>query len=605
MGNGFNNKVLHVDLSDRSWRVEEPGEAWFRKYGGGRGLIAYNLLKYVPADADPFGPENVLVFAPGVATGVTVPGAGRHSVGAKSPLTGGFGEGEAGGFWGAELKRAGWDGIVVHGASDTPVYLWINEGDVEIRDATPYWGKLAHEVEDGIREELDDKFVRVAQCGIAGENLVRFACVGNDLNEVAGRTGLGAVMGSKKLKAVAVRGTTPVQVADKEPIKAIAKWVATTLDQNHRAFHEFGTGAAMQAKSLEGGLPSHNYALGVMDTVNQVDAVAVRDQVRIAMESCFSCSVRCKKVVQVEQFEQDAGTTRKGDPIAFDPEGRWSVSPRYGGPEYESLAALGPSVGVDDLIAVVKSNELSNAYLMDTISLGATIAWAMEAFAKGILTGSVAGGQELNWGDGETVVKLIEMIATREGIGDVLAEGSVRAADQIGGGQEFLTTVKGMELAMHDPRHLERMRVSYLLAPTGGDHMSQTGNKNGLRNQVGLCHFLGYSDDQSLELLRAVTGWDLTADELIEIAHRGLTLARLFNLRQGFTRADDTLPQRFREAVTPPEGSSAPALPGVTQDQIDEIVTAYYEEQGWDAETGVPTEATLAELGIEGELVSL
>ena len=604
MANGFNNKVLHVDLNDRSWRIEEPGEAWFRKYGGGRGLIAYNLLKYVPADADPLGPENILVFAPGVATGTTVPGAGRHSVGAKSPLTGGFGEGEAGGFWGAELKRAGWDGIVVHGSSETPVYLWLNDDEVEIRDATPYWGKIAHEVEDGIREELDNKNVRIAQCGIAGENLVRFACVGNDLNEVAGRTGLGAVMGSKKLKAVAVRGTTPVQVADKEPLKGIAKWVATTLDQNHRAFHEFGTGAAMQAKSLEGGLPTHNYALGSMATVNQVDAVAVRDEVRIAMESCFACSVRCKKVVQVEQFEKDAGTTKKGDPIAFDPKGRWSVSPRYGGPEYESLGALGPSVGVDDLIAVIKSNELSNAYLMDTISLGATIAWAMEAFSKGILTGTVAGGQELNWGDGETVVKLIEMVAKREGIGDVLAEGSVRAADQVGAGHEFLTTVKGLELAMHDPRHLERMRVSYLLAPTGGDHMQQTGNKNGLRNQVGLCHFLGYDDDQSLELLRAVTGWDLTAEELVEIAHRGLTLARLFNLRSGFTREDDTLPQRFREAVTPPEGSSTPALPGVTQDQIDEIVTAYYLEQGWDSESGVPTEATLAELGIEAELVT-
>lgn len=605
MSNGFHNKVLHVDLNDRSWRIEEPGAEWFRKYGGGRGLIAYNLLKYVPADADPLGPENILVFAPGVATGTTVPGAGRHSVGAKSPLTGGFGEGEAGGFWGAELKRAGWDGIVFHGMSNTPVYLWLNEGEVEIRDATPYWGKIAHEVEDGIREELDDKLIRIAQCGIAGENLVRFACVGNDLNEVAGRTGLGAVMGSKKLKAVAVRGTTPVPVADKEPLKNISKWVATTLDQNHRAFHEFGTGAAMQAKSLEGGLPSNNYTLGVMETVNQVDAVAVRDQVRIAMESCFSCSVRCKKVVQVEQFEKDAGTTRKGVPIAFDPEERWSVSPRYGGPEYESLAALGPTVGVDDLIAVIKGNELANAYLMDTISLGATIGWAMEAFATGVLTGSDTGGVEMNFGDGESVVKLIEMVATRDGVGDLLAEGSVRAADQIGGGHEFLTAVKGMELAMHDPRHMEHMRVSYLLAPTGGDHMSQTGNKNGLRNQVGLCHFLGYDDDQSLQLLRAVTGWDLTAEELITIAHRGLTLARLFNLRSGFTRSDDTLPKRFREAVTPPEGSSSPTLSGVSEDVIDEIVTSYYLEQGWDADSGIPTEATLAELGIEAELITV
>jgi len=605
MPKGFQDKILHVDLTNRSWTVDSPGEAWFRKYGGGRGLIASELLKHVPADADPFGPENVLVFASGVATGTTVPGAGRHSVGAKSPLTGGFGEAEAGGFWGAELKRAGWDGIVVHGSSDTPVYLWINEGDVEIRDASQYWGLVTGDVEDGIREELDDKFIRVAQCGPAGENLVRYACVINDLHEAAGRTGLGAVMGAKKLKAVAVRGKTPVEVANPAGLKAIAKWVATTLDQNHRGFHEYGTGAAMQGKSIEGGLPTNNYKLGSMPTVNQVDAVAVANEVRIAMESCFACSVRCKKVVQVEQHEENAGVTRKGEPIAFDPKGRWSIDPRYGGPEYESLGALGPSVGVDDLIAVLKSNELANQYGLDTISLGTTIAWAMEAFAEGVLTGSLTGGKELNFGDGDTLVELVEMIAHREGVGNLLAEGSVRAAEEIGGGQEFLTTVKGMELAMHDPRHMERMRVSYLLAPTGGDHMAQTGNKNGLRNQVGLCHFLGYDDEQSLDLLQSVTGWDLTADELIEIAHRGLTLARLFNLRSGFTRDDDTLPKRFREAVQPPEGSGAPALPGVTQDQIDEIVTGYYLEQGWDSDTGVPTEATLAELGIEGELVSV
>jgi aldehyde:ferredoxin oxidoreductase len=604
MAPGFHNKILHVDLTDRSWTIEEPGEAWFRRYGGGRSMIAQNLLKHVPAGADPFGPENVVVFAPGVVSGAPVPGAGRHSVGALSPLTGGFGEAEAGGFWGAELKRAGWDGIVVHGASDTPVYLWIKDDQVEIRDASPYWGKVTGDVEDGIREELDDKFIRVAQCGPAGENLVRYACVINDLHEAAGRTGLGAVMGSKKLKAVAVRGKTPVEIADPASLKGLAKWVATTLDQNHRGFTEYGTGAAMQGKSLEGGLPTNNYKLGAMATVGQVDAVAVANEVRIAMESCFACSVRCKKVVQVEQHEENAGVTKKGQPIAFDPEGRWSIDPRYGGPEYESLAALGPTVGVDDLIAVLKSNELANQYGMDTISLGTTIGWAMEAFAEGVLTGSLTGGVELNFGDGETLVRLVEMIAHREGVGDLLAEGSVRAADQIGGGQEFLTAVKGMELAMHDPRHMERMRVSYLLAPTGGDHMSQTGNKNGLRNQVGLCHFLGYDDDQSLELMRAVTGWDLTAEELVEIAHRGLTLARLFNLRQGFTRADDTLPPRFREAVQPPEGSNTPVLPGITQDQIDEIVTSYYLEQGWDSESGVPTEATLAELGIEAELVT-
>ena len=588
---GYWNKILHVDLTKRETWIEEPGDDFYRRYGGGRGLIAHYLLKYTPAGADPLGPENTLVFAPGVVTGAPVPGAGRHSVGAKSPLTGAFGEGEAGGFWGAELKRAGWDAIVVHGASETPVYLWIKEGDVEIRDASHLWGKTTGDCEEMIREEHGDQFIRVAMCGPAGENLVRFALVNNDLNEVAGRTGLGAVMGSKKLKAIAVRGTQPVAIADKDGLKKVARWVSTTLEENHRAFHEYGTGAAMAAKSIEGHLPVENYrGGGVMETVTNIDAVRIKEQARIDMTACYACSVRCKKVVQVEKRAEDAGQTRKGVQIAYDPKGRWRVDPKYGGPEYESLAALGPQVGVDDLVAVLKGNELCNALGMDTISVGSTMAWAMELYEKELLTEADTGGVQLRFKSPELVIELLQMIAYREGIGDVLAEGSQRAAEKLGRGQEMLTTVKGLELAMHDPRAMERMRVPYLLAPTGGDHMAQTGNKNGLRNQVGMCHFLAYDDDQMLDIMRAITGWDLTAEELITMAHRGLTLARLFNMREGFSRKDDTLPPRMREDL--------PMHKGLTQEEIDEIVTAYYIEQGWDPETGRPTEATARELDL-------
>ena len=303
---GYWNKILHVNLTERRTWIEEPGDAFFRRYGGGRGFIAHYLLKHVPKGADPLGPENVLIFAPGVLTGAPVPGAGRHSVGAKSPLTGGFGESEAGGFWGAELKRAGWDAIIVYGASPTPVYLWINEGQVEFRDATHLWGKITGEVQDAILAEVGDPRARVAQIGPAGENLVRFACIANELNEVAGRTGLGAVMGSKKLKAIAVRGKTSVKIADPKGLLAVAKWVSGTMDEKHRAFHEFGTGAAMQGKSLEGGMPTLNYRLGSFDKTAQVDAIAVRDQMRVKMEACYACSVRCKKVVHIEKKEEAA-----------------------------------------------------------------------------------------------------------------------------------------------------------------------------------------------------------------------------------------------------------------------------------------------------------
>lgn len=596
---GYWNKILHVSLGDRRTWIEEPGEQFFRRYAGGRGLIAHYLLEYVPKGADPLGPDNILVFAPGVITGAPVPGAGRHSVGAKSPLTGAFGESESGGYWGAELKRAGWDAIVIHGISPSPVYLWINDGAVEFRDAAHLWGRITGEVEETILHELGDPRIRVAQVGPAGENRVRFACVVNDLNEVAGRTGMGTVMGSKRLKAIAVRGHGAVKIADPPALSAIAKWVSSTMDAKHRGFHEFGTGAAMQGKNLEGGMPVLNYRLGSSDTVAKVDAVAVRDQVRVKMSSCYSCSVRCKKVVHIEQKEdaarEAAETIYKGRArVAVDPLGRYRVDPRYGGPEYESLASLGVNLGLDDLIAVCKSNEMCNYLGMDTISLGATLAWAMECFEKGLLTLDDTDGVPLRFHDADGVVKLVEMIAYRRGIGALLAEGSHRASARLGRGSEaFLTTVKGLEMAMHDPRHMPVMRASYLLAPTGGDHMRQTSNRNGLRNQVGLCHFLAYEDDQALAILRAVTGWDITPEEMVTTAHRGLTLARLFNVREGFGRADDRLPARFSDPL--------PKHAGLTREQQDKIVTDYYVEQGWDPESGVPTVETIRSLQLEAD----
>ncbi|MBI1846481.1 MAG: aldehyde ferredoxin oxidoreductase, partial [Candidatus Rokubacteria bacterium] len=422
---GYWNKILHVNLGDRRTWIEEPGDVFFRRHGGGRGLIAHYLLKHVPKGADPLGPDNVLIFAPGVLTGTPVPGAGRHSVGAKSPLTGGFGESESGGFWGAELKRAGWDGIVVHGVSATPVYLWINEGAVEIRDAAHLWGKITGEVQDAILGEVGDARARVATIGPAGENLVRFACIANELNEVAGRTGMGAVMGSKKLKAIVVRGKTAVKLADAKGLNTIAKWVSSTMDDKHRAFHEFGTGAAMQGKSLEGGMPVLNYRLGAADTIAKVDAIAVRDQMRVKMEACYACSVRCKKVIHIEKKEEVAREAQektyggKGK-VGFDPLGRYAVDPRYGGPEYESLAAMGVNLGLDDLVAICKSNEMCNYLGLDTVSLGATLAWAMECFEKGLLTLDDTGGVPLKFHDADGVIKLTEMIAYRRGIGNLL-----------------------------------------------------------------------------------------------------------------------------------------------------------------------------------------
>ena len=595
---GYWNKILHVDLSSRSWTVEEPGDGFFRKYAGGRGFIGHYLLKHVPQGADALGPDNILVFAPGVLTGAPVPGNGRHAVGGKSPLTGGFGEAEAGGFWGAELKRAGWDAIVFHGVSDTPVYLNINDGEVEIRDASHLWGKITGDVQAAIREELGDQRIRVAQIGPAGENLVKFANIMNDLTEAAGRTGMGAVMGSKKLKAIAVRGRQNVLLSDDRSLHAVSKWVSETLDTVHRNFHEYGTGAAMQGKSFEGGIPAMNWREGSFDETAKVDAIAVHDQVLNEMGACYACSVRCKKVVQIEMREEDAGVTRKGKQIAFDPQGRYRVDPQYGGPEYETLGSLGTNLGISDIVALCKSNEICNYLGMDTISAGSTIAWAMECYEKGILTAEDTDGVKLQFRDGDAVIKMLEMIANREGFGDVLAEGSAIAAKKVGmGSEEFLSTVKNLELAMHDPRHMPGMRVSYLLAPTGGDHLRQTGNQNGLRNEIGMCAFLGYDEDQTATIINSVTGWGVDKDEMITMAHRGITLARLFNMREGFTRADDHLPKRFYQDL--------PKLPGLTDEILEKIVTDYYIEQGWDPETGKPLPETIKALELELDAVGL
>jgi len=588
---GFWNKILHVDLSRRETRIEEPGPAFYRHYGGGRGFIAHFILKYVPEGAEPLGPNNVLVFAPGVVTGAPVPGAGRHSVGAMSPLTGGYGEAESGGYWGAELKRAGWDAIVVHGQAETPVYLWINGDAVEIRDASHLWGKVTGDAEETIIEEVGDSRARVAQIGPAGENLVRFAAIGNDLNEFAGRTGMGAVMGSKKLKAIAVRGRTPVPMADQKVLTGIAKWVSSTMEQNHRSFHEFGTGDNMQGKSLQGGLPALNYRLGQDENVGLIDARAIRDQVRQEMKACYACSVRCKKVVRIEQSEEDAHS-EKGERIAVDPLGRYRVDPKYGGPEYESLASLGSNLGIQDIVAVCKSNEICNYLGMDTISAGATIAFAMECYEKGLLTKEDTGGIELNFHDPAVVVQLLEMIGHREGYGDLLAEGSQRVAERLGQGSEaFLTTVKGLELAMHDPRQAAGMRGSYLLAPTGGDHMGQHDTKGGMRNVVGMCHFLRYDEQQTLDILNAATGWGVNQDDYFELARRTATLARLIDVRSGFTRKDDAFPARFHEDL--------PMHKGVTAEQEAAIVEEFYGRYGWAIDTGIPTRTTVRALGIE------
>ena len=612
---GYNGRILRVNLSQGTTSAEAIDELFCRKYLGGAGFVSYFLLKELRQGIDPLGPENKLIFALGPATGMPLPGSGRHCVGAKSPLTGGYAKSEIGGFWGAELKCAGYDAIIVEGKAEKPVYLWIHDGEVSIKDASHLWGKNTKETEEIIKTELGDNLVRVTGIGPAGENLVRVACIMNDLKDAAGRGGLGAVMGSKSLKAIAVRGHKRPEVAEPERLKELRQWVLA-----HRelwaSFAELGTGGAMEAWVDAGNVPVRNFLDGEFPEVEEISPTAVRDTIRVKMEGCYACPVRCKKVVKVDE--------------------PYPVDPAYGGPEYETLAAIGSNCGVSDLKAIARANELCNAYSLDTISAGDIVAFAMECFENGLLTTKDTDGIELRFGSAEAMLRLVELIAKREGIGDLLAEGTVRAAQKIGKGAiEFAMQVKGLEIPMHDPRVKAALGLGYAVNPHGADHcanlhdtlFSQPGSAFDMFKPLGileplpaddlgprkvslfrdvqlfrivqdnlvLCYFLPYDVDQTVDILAAVTGWKTSTTEVIRIAERTLTIARLFNLREGLSAADDKLPNRFFQ----PKRDGVLSTKFYDPEQLEKAKSYYYTLMGWDAKTGIPTPEKLQELGIE------
>ncbi|MBE0620863.1 MAG: aldehyde ferredoxin oxidoreductase family protein [Burkholderiales bacterium] len=618
MVKGLANKILRVDLSDSRIWTEEQNENFYRRYLGGAGILAYYLLKELKPRADALSPGNVLVFAPGPVTGTAMPGASRLCVGAKSPLSGGIAKCEAGGFFGYELKRAGFDALVVQGKAAHPVYLWINNGEVEIKDATHLWGRNVLETQDVIESELGEKRLRTATIGPAGENLAAISCIMTDVRNAAARGGLGAVMGSKNLKCVAVKGKTMPQAADPEKYRDMARWMNTNYMNFGSAarFHDLGTGADMVGGNAIGNLPVRNWSGGQFDDVAKIDAAALRDSYRISMEACPGCQIRCKKVVELENE-------------------LYKVDPRNGGPEYETLAGFGSFMGINDLAAICRANELCGLNSLDTISASGTIAFAMECFEKGMLTLEDTGGIDLRFGNVDAMLKVIELIARREGIGDVLADGSRKAAERIGRGAEELSMqVKGVEFGMHDPRLKQGLGLIYAVAANGADHM--TGAHDTLFTQEGrgmegvrslgsldplpagdlstakvdraknlhlsrnfgdslvMCHFTPWTLRQQVDILRALTGWDYTDFEALRQGERVATLARVFNLREGLTAADDQLPKRFFSPA--PEG----ALKGTAIDPeaMRRAKRTFYTLMGWDPVTGIPTQEKLEELGI-------
>jgi aldehyde:ferredoxin oxidoreductase len=559
-----------------------------------------------------------MIFAPSVLTGTPMPGSARHSAGAKSPLTGTYGEGESGGYWGEELKKAGWDVVVVAGRAESPVYISIQNDKVEIKDARHLWGRETGPVQEALRAEVADKHLRVAQIGPAGERLIRYANIANDLHDFVGRSGLGAVMGSKKLKAITVRGTMQVPVANTAGVLDLAKWARDNYLATLGTLREMGTARGVMGLNTAGGLPTHNFTEGVFADAQSLSGRALTDTILVDRESCYACPVHCKRSV---------GFT---DP--------YEVDKHYGGPEYETIAGFGSNLCIGDLKAIAKANELCNRNGLDTMSASMMIAYAMECAENGLLHHTLPDGSLPRFGDAKSMLALLQMIIDRQGIGDVLAEGPFAAVEALGNEtSRFALHVKNQPLALHCPRFKVGMGIGYAISPTGADHMHNmhdTAYNNekapsfvwarelgildsmperelsprkarltaymmlakSLGNVLDLCAFLPYDLEQYAQAVRDVTGWDVTVWETIKASERALDLARAFNAREGFTAEDDTLPERF--FLEPLKNGP---LTGATVDRTDFLETkrVLYGILGWDTETGAPSAGKLYELGLD------
>ena len=602
---GYHGKILRVNLSSGEITTEALDPLFCRRFVGGAGFVAYYLWKELPPKVDPLGPDNKLVFALGPISGLNLPGAARHCMGTKSPLAGNIVKSEAGGYWSAEFKRTGYDGLIIEGKADKPVYLYISDKEVSIKDAGHLWGTSTGDTQESIREELGDKKIAACLIGPAGEKMVRYACIMSGTKDANGRGGAGAVMGSKNLKAVAVRGHKLPKVFDSEKITAIRKEMVARKSP----LSEYGTGGPEMPLMVESGnLPVRNFRDGYFQA-EKITGGVIKDTIRIGMEGCYGCPIRCKKVVQFDE--------------------PYPCDPMYGGPEYETLASFGSNCGVDDIKAICKGNELCNANSLDTISTGGCIAFAMECFERGLLTEKDTGGIDLRWGNADAMLQVIDMIAKREGIGDMLADGTYRLSQKIGQDSgDFAMQTKGLEAGMHEPRLRLPLGFGWIVGPTGADHMFSIMDANndfmiGSLKPLGIlqavpqdelgpkrvpimkasqcqavftdslctCMMAGVNTNA---VLPAVTGWDMSTAEQLMVGERILTTARAFNMKQGLTEADDRLPERYYQGKTDGALMDKP----LDKEKMEKARKYYYVLMGWDAH-GVPLPEKLEELYIE------
>jgi aldehyde:ferredoxin oxidoreductase len=628
MPNGYHGKILHVDLTTGKIEVETPPESFYRKYMGGSAMAMDYILREVPKGADPLGPENLLTVMLGVTTGASISGQSRVNVNAKSPMSGAIGDSQAGGFFPAEMKFAGFDGIVFRGKSPRPVYLSILNGQAKLHDAGHLMGKITRETEALLRKEVGDEKVQVMQIGPAAEIGVRFSSIVNMCNRNNGRTGMGLVMASKNLKAIVVRGKDKPTLADQKALVALNRTgpegVKTNPDME--GLGRLGTASVVMFNNSIGTLPTRNYSEGQFEGADPISGEKMAETVLKDRDTCYACVVRCKRVVEITG-------------------GKYSADPFYGGAEYETIATFGSYCGIDDLAAISRAHQVCNEYGVDSISCGATIAFAMECYEKGIITKKETGGLDLRFGNEDAMLDVLLQIVTRSGaLGPVLAEGSARAAKTWGkGADECLVTFKNEEAPAHMPQAKRSLALIYAVNPFGADHQSsehdpyyeegvaefnlnrlkeiglgtpQPGRSLGpekvrfayltecfysMMDSLELCQFVYgptwclYGPNDTAAMVKAVTGWDVSVDELMAVGMRRLNLMRTFNAREGFSRKDDTLPKKF---FKPLAGTGPTAGVALTEQEFSSALDEYYKLAGW-TNDGIPTASTLKKLGIE------
>jgi len=611
---GWNGKVLDVNLSEGKIEEKVVGLPLLMSILGGRGLNVTTLYDGLEATTDPLSPENILTFGAGPLVGTLIPANGRYNVSSRSPLTQLLGDANSAGFWAPPLKKAGYDGITLRGASDHPVYLLITEKGPSLQPASHLWGKTLSEIDAELRQEHGPS-AHVLGIGPAGENRVRFASVMNDIDRAAGRTGNGAVMGSKKLKAIVIRAGGHVPVADHGKVHSVAREIREAMfsSPSYAARSRYGTPMLISLYNRMGILPTRNHQTGVFEKAEEISGERLRDEYVTKSTSCYLCPIHCSRHSRISEG-RFAGLVTEG-------------------PEFETLSAFGSRIGVNDLEAIIYLNRRLNDLGLDSISTGGTIAYAMECYEKGLIDRSHTDGLELTWGNTQAVLDLVERIAFRRGFGDLLAEGVKRASEKIKGSERYALHIKGMEVPMQEVRGLKAWGLGWAVASRGADHcrafpvMETTwapaqakaffGSEKAadrfayegkaamvkwaedfgaVIDALGLCKIayigMGISPDLVARAFQAVTGMEFDTDQLFRAGERINNLERLLNLKLGLTPSQDTLPDRFIEEPLPEGPSQGEVI------RISELVREYYRLRDWDPVTGRPSNKKLHQLSL-------